>query len=466
MLYDDQLLALEKLYDFTTNEDKYYILSGAAGVGKTYLISQFTKICPSRLYYCATTHKAVSVVNNFLQMDIETDDVLKILYSIDEETNEPKNDFLSLLRLQAEDDNEASTIHSLLSLKIAIDYNSGEQSLVSSDKAVDIKSGSIIIVDECSMISTELLSHIKRAANEIDDLKFLFIGDEYQLPPVGELVSPVFNNFAPITQLTEIKRQALGNPIIKLATAFREGMETDTLPNIVSDTNNGLGVRAVNRATYNDLIKRAFLSDAAVGDSFVKIVAWRNATVIQYNDFVRFDVLKYSSRQPIVGEVYVSNTAITHDNKVIVKNETFLTITKSTPVVKMQIPAFELEFEEIDETLIVAEQFSDMKTHLSILADEAKELGCRRNAAISGSPEHIHLKNETRGAWRKFYWSKELFCDLRPTYAITAHKAQGSTYDYVFVDYQDILLNTDRNEMMRLMYVALTRAKKQVIVTW
>lgn len=59
-----------------------------------------------------------------------------------------------------------------------------------------------------------------------------------------------------------------------------------------------------------------------------------------------------------------------------------------------------------------------------------------------------------------------MFLDLRHSYACTVHKAQGSTYDTVYVDLDD-LYKAIRNKDMynRLLYVAVSRAAKKVVFT-
>jgi len=49
---------------------------------------------------------------------------------------------------------------------------------------------------------------------------------------------------------------------------------------------------------------------------------------------------------------------------------------------------------------------------------------------------------------------------VKYAYAITAHRAQGSTYDTVYVDYQDILMNRERYEAFQCLYVASSRPRK------
>lgn len=66
--------------------------------------------------------------------------------------------------------------------------------------------------------------------------------------------------------------------------------------------------------------------------------------------------------------------------------------------------------------------------------------------------------------WRFFWDFKESFHSLRHAYAITAHRAQGSTYDTALVDMRDILLNQTRREAFQCLYVACTRPKKRLFV--
>ena len=65
--------------------------------------------------------------------------------------------------------------------------------------------------------------------------------------------------------------------------------------------------------------------------------------------------------------------------------------------------------------------------------------------------------------WPKYWEIKETWLDLRAAYAISVHKAQGSTYDKVFIDLTDIGKNWNAIDVARLMYVSITRAAKQVI---
>ncbi len=79
-----------------------------------------------------------------------------------------------------------------------------------------LKEAGLLIIDECSMVGEELA---------IDVLSFkkpvLVLGDPAQLPPVGG--AGYFTEAEPDAMLTEIHRQALDNPIVRIATMIRMG---------------------------------------------------------------------------------------------------------------------------------------------------------------------------------------------------------------------------------------------------
>jgi hypothetical protein len=85
------------------------------------------------------------------------------------------------------------------------------------NKLEHLKNYDIIIFDECSTISKELYSYIQQAYEYIEfkfdrKLKFIYLGDYWQLPPVGEDVSIIFNTAVSsnwfVSKLTKVMRSA------------------------------------------------------------------------------------------------------------------------------------------------------------------------------------------------------------------------------------------------------------------
>ena len=74
------------------------------------------------------------------------------------------------------------------------------------------------------------------------------------------------------------------------------------------------------------------------------------------------------------------------------------------------------------------------------------------------------IKSKTKPNWEKFYNLKNSLADLRPPFAGTTHKAQGGTFPAVFIDRLNINKCRDSATKARLLYVALTRASKNVYI--
>ena len=57
----------------------------------------------------------------------------------------------------------------------------------------------------------------------------------------------------------------------------------------------------------------------------------------------------------------------------------------------------------------------------------------------------------------------DIFADVSYGYCITTHKSQGSTFNNIYVDMNNIILkNTNRNESYRCLYTAITRTSNKL----
>jgi len=123
----------------------------------------------------------------------------------------------------------ASTIHRLLYEKA---LNDVDGNLVFLDVRAVAPIGSLVIVDEASMIGKQLHADfmLKMAA----DVQVLYVGDREQLPPVKDAVGPRMDK--PTTLLTQVHRQALESPIIRMATAVRNGEKWTTAAKLELDS--------------------------------------------------------------------------------------------------------------------------------------------------------------------------------------------------------------------------------------
>lgn len=84
--------------------------------------------------------------------------------------------------------------------------------------------GNLVVVDECSMVDTMLMSQLLRALPP--DGSLVLVGDVDQLPSVGPgtvLQDIIASGVAPVVRLTEIFRQAATSQIISAAHRINEG---------------------------------------------------------------------------------------------------------------------------------------------------------------------------------------------------------------------------------------------------
>lgn len=214
----DQHQIYQDLKQFLASTSKFFLLTGAAGTGKTTLITYFIsqELKNKKVAVTGCTNKAVGVLeemyqkNPFLQLKNKKD--------------EPKTSLFKEISFL--------TIHKLLKIKRKIDSNGKEifYSTIDEDnrqiKAKSIFHYDFIIVDEVSMLGEDLTLDILRLKDKIKG-KIVFVGDKAQLPPVNEEISHIFKlkSNIPSGELTQVMRS--GKTIIRLATKIRQLVSGD-----------------------------------------------------------------------------------------------------------------------------------------------------------------------------------------------------------------------------------------------
>lgn len=180
-------------------EDNHRILliQGSAGTGKTTLV-----------------HTLVSELSH--ELSAKKDRTYSVVMTA------PTHKAVEVLRQKNSDEDniytEFCTLHSALRLKYSIDEDKGIEEYIPdpSIRERKLSGATILVIDEASMIGTDLLHYIDLSLEDNKLLKVIFIGDNKQLPPVNEpsYISPIFNQGYKQLGLTEIIRQAAENPII------------------------------------------------------------------------------------------------------------------------------------------------------------------------------------------------------------------------------------------------------------
>ncbi len=207
-LNEGQTKAFINLRKFVKDNKKHnFLLLGPAGSGKTTVIVNTFNSSEYKIAFCAFTNKATQVLKKIAdKFDINF-----------------RADFM--------------TIHKLLSLELKyLDKETEISFKFDKTKVSNLKEYDIIIFDECSTISKELFRYICDAWEYIDfayghKLKFIFLGDFWQLPPVGEESSIIFQTAQKdkwlISKLEKVMRGAnkemekLNDNLLRWVTKFK-----------------------------------------------------------------------------------------------------------------------------------------------------------------------------------------------------------------------------------------------------
>ncbi len=175
---------------------------------------------------------------------------------------------------------DARTIHSLIYR--ATDTETEEPSFELNDDS-DAARAKLIVIDECSMVDEELGRDLLSFGRKV-----LVLGDPAQLPPVKG--GGFFTEAEPDVMLTEVHRQAAGNPIIRLSMAIREGgrIERGTFgdtrvigrdeldPTLVTGADQVLVGMNKTRRAYNGRLRELRGFAGALPQSGEKLVCLRN----------------------------------------------------------------------------------------------------------------------------------------------------------------------------------------------
>lgn len=204
-LNTEQLEATRQLTTFLESDDKYFLLSGSAGTGKTSVIVTFlSMLTKKKIAFSATTNKAVSVLEGMMNAR---------LISLDKDKLRKNITFL--------------TIHKLLKIKRKIDLEGNEIFITTIDEdnplhllnSKSIYGYDIVVIDEVSMMPMELIEKILMIKDKLKG-KIIFVGDSAQLPPINEVSSYIFNLKIPKFKLNKIVRS--GGNMLELSNQVRQ----------------------------------------------------------------------------------------------------------------------------------------------------------------------------------------------------------------------------------------------------
>lgn len=400
VLTEQQEAAYNAVIGFMASNERCMVIDGYAGTGKSTLIKhikdEYPEMCnvaslinPSKpkesLRITATTNKAVSN--------------------------------LTANKIQA------NTIHSELELILK-----NRMLVKKRDKSFGYNR--LIIIDEASMIDINLYNFILAEENT----RYIFIGDNTQLPPINEVSSQVYLANYMEAKLTQVMRQK-ESPLLDLITDLREAVVNNTdLPQIIP---NGLDIQYLE----HDEFYQHVLSDMCRPDwktTHSRLLGFTNNHVINMNKEVATQ--KTGTYKFIKDDVANVNTYFNFDGLKLP--------TDSMVLIESVRQNHSLRY---NKKTVEGYYVSTSEGHLLFVPDNYTELKPLRDADPSFD----------------FFCNQNKVVDLRPLFASTVHKAQGSTINTVYIDLDDFKSVSRYNYPLfkKLLYVAVSRASEKVVFT-
>ncbi len=185
----------------------------------------------------------------------------------------------------------------------------------------------------------------------------------------------------------------------------------------------------------------------------VRFLVWRNKTANNLNNHVRSQLWGNDQPSYLPGDRLIAKVPVFRLNPNVHNNhdEWNIIINNSE------------ECEVIGRATIGID-----KTHqwqyweVPVITATGTKITLRILTSESESQRQLYLQELKKDKkWKKYYYWLKLYDNVPYSYAITTHKAQGSSINYIFLDTTDMSHCPD---LQKILYTALTRAKKQAFI--
>lgn len=415
-------------------------ITGAAGTGKTTSLHDCVEYCiDNKIPYvvCAYTNKACEV----LKKKLPTGSEIKTLHS-----------FLKKRPFINTEATEARRVNS--TIKVA-----------ETDKEPDI-----LFIDEYSIVGEKDYVDIREAQDSdydaIPEMKVVWVGDNRQLPPVNDIQSVMPSGDYQVL-LTKIWRNdnPLQIPLNKLI-SYIDGKEKPEPLESVPD----YFVRGVD-------IKEEFTNC----EKDKVILAYTNKRVQSLNEEIAGKKLPEPGDvvfSPTTQKWYIFKGWLTNPEHIDLHYSDPLSLNSKYKTLENLISSNICSFAIVEDEEGVELQFAtvfghyDYKTIKENLEKEAASSNKSIESKYKGYKASSWSKHNSKNklarkrakAWRDCLSFKDCVACLDFPYVMTVHKSQGSTFDTVFIDSEDLDECSKRNfEMyLKLYYVAISRASSKV----
>jgi hypothetical protein len=406
--------------EFLFSTDPYFVVSGPAGTGKTFLMDYLSN---KGLQEYSDACKLLAVPETYLQtaFTATTNKAAEVL-----ETSIGK---------------PVQTIHSFLGLKVKENFRTGKTEITKTHNW-KVRRNMVLFIDECSMIDSVLFQMI---VESFEDSKIVFVGDHAQMAPVGEEVSPIYTQISQqnFCRLFEPVRNADSPALMDLCAQLRDTVETgiftpiQEVPGVV-DYLNDAQMEAELAFAFKDL------------DPPARMLCYTNERVNVFNEHIRTEV-RHLPLSFTPGDVVVVARAY-QSGKISFSVERELTIAHVTSEGendhhKAVLGEWKIKYVDI---AFKGMTFPDgdplyipVCTNPNVLDYALKAYASKKN-------------------WSAFFDLKAQYLDIRDKASCTVYKSQGSTYDTVFIDIGNIGTSFDAQQVARMLYVAVSRARHRV----
>ncbi len=431
--------------------ERHFLLSGFAGSGKTFLASKFLKLVEEHEIswtVAAPTHKAVDVLKKRLDLD----NLRPTWYP--------------------------ATIHRLLRLKLKR-KNNIEVCEETSKTLKSLFELGLVLIDESSMIDKNLLEILLQCSNA-SKTRLVFVGDQAQLPPVGEIVSPIFSikNLL-LNELHEVVRHE--GPILRLANSIRGDLLPASPPSIYASSGDKTKVISTTREIWMNEAKKA-ICEASLKNNpdEARILCYTNKVLEKLIPHARKAIHgDMADNYPVLpGEVLISQKTIMSSASVDdsdIGEEPGVLLNANREMIVNDISSIEFDLQDLDlpfelinsrtiiDTLIANVTYSERSFSFRLLP----QIGSSSRGLIDFILNKLSdmakksSKTSSKKYWKLFFLLRDSFASVSPASVLTVHRSQGSTFENVFIA-SDIYWPKDLSLRKQLIYVAVTRASKNL----
>lgn len=458
-----QLNVVFKIIDFfTKSKENVMLLTGGPGTSKSTIISQVINYLYNNNYdvlACAPTHKARINLSNMLKNTIEV-----------------------------------ITLHQLLKLKPNIEIpllNFRDLQMECHLNDYNTRIPRYLIIDECSMVTSDLYKYIKEELITKRKVKILFLGDVKQLKGVNEVSESEVFQIKNRIELTKIYRQKEDAPLLYLLQDIKDKPIQGKLKDFKSASGNLHNCETAKEfiilaaRKYKEAIEKK-------NPNLTKILTYTNKRIDEYNNILHKILYKNSSLEYGVGEIVTGYDNFNPGNQGEgIINSVDYVITEVEGYIKPKSDIFPFDLRGYLITLDTkwwedSSDKSDIFRYITIfiMSTILDPIGIERYTKYLEyyRLQAIQQKKGTRlysKYWRNYFKLNDyaaspinLFYDnrliksatLKLGYACSIHKAQGSSINDVFIDLGDVKKCYDQEELRQLEYVALSRAKNDVFI--